>query len=185
MQDDLYTEKTMLTRIADGDERAFAQFFKAISPGISNVVRKVVKQEDAVHEVLQEFFIKLWLHRDKLPDIDQLKAYLKRMALNECFTWLNRQALLQQRMADIRNNGMTAVNNTEAELSYRETQHIIANAVRALPPQRRQIYELSRQEGLNATEIANNLQLSSSYVRNTISAALQFIREQLKLAGKL
>lgn len=185
MQDELYTEKAMLTRIADGDERAFAQFFQAISPSIGNVVRKVVKQEDAVHEVLQEFFIKLWLHRDKLPDIDQLKAYLKRMALNECFTWLNRQALLQQRMADIRNNGSTTINNTEAGLSYKETQRIIANAVRALPPQRRQIYELSRQEGLNATEIANTLQLSSSYVRNTISAALQFIREQLKLAGKL
>ncbi|SHN45228.1 RNA polymerase sigma factor [Chitinophaga sp. CF418] len=185
MHDDLYTEKAMLTRIADGDERAFAQFFKAISPGISNVVRKVVKQEDAVHEVLQEFFIKLWLHRDKLPAVEQLKAYLKRMALNECFTWLNRQALLQQRLADIRSAGLTTVNETEAGLSYRETQRIIATAVSALPTQRRQIYEMSRQEGLNATEIANTLQLSPSYVRNTISAALQFIREQLKQAGKL
>jgi len=185
MHDDLYTEKAILARIADGDERAFAQFFKAISPGIANVVRKVVKQEDAAHEVLQEFFIKLWLHRDKLPAVDQLNAYLKRMALNECFTWLNRQALLQQRLADIRNAGQTSVNETEAELSYRETQRIIANAVSALPTQRRQIYEMSRQEGLNATEIANTLRLSPSYVRNTISAALQFIREQLKQAGKL
>lgn len=185
MHDDLYTEKAMLTRIADGDERAFAHFFKAISPGISNVVRKVVKQEDAVHEVLQEFFIKLWLHRDKLPAVDHLNAYLKKMALNECFTWLNRQALLAQRQEDIRNASQAASNDTEAALSYRETQRIVANAVRALPTQRRQIYEMSRQEGLNATEIANALQLSPSYVRNTISAALQFIREQLKLAGKL
>lgn len=185
MHDDLYTEKDILTRIADGDERAFAHFFKAISPGISNLVRKVVKQEDAVPEVLQEFFIKLWLHRDKLPAVEQLRAYLKRMALNECFTWLNRQALLQQRLDDIRNAGITAASDTEADLSYRETQRIIATAVRALPTQRRQIYEMSRQEGLNATEIAGKLQLSPSYVRNTISAALQFIREQLKLAGKL
>lgn len=185
MQDDLYTEKAMLTRIADGDERAFGQFFRAISPWIGHVVRKVVKQEDAVHEVLQEFFIKLWLHRDKLPAVEQLNAYLKRMALNECFTWLHRQALLQQRQADIRDAGLTTTNDTEANLSYRETQRIIATAVSALPTQRRQIYEMSRQEGLNATEIADKLKLSPSYVRNTISAALQYIREQLKLAGKL
>jgi RNA polymerase sigma-70 factor (ECF subfamily) len=185
MHDDLYTEKALLARIADGDERAFAQFFKEISPGISSVVRKVVKQEDASQEVLQEFFIKLWLHRDKLPAVDHLKAYLKRMALNECFTWLQRQALLQQRTTDIEKADTALTNETEADLAYRETRHIISRAVSALPGQRRQIYEMSRQEGLNATEIANKLQLSTSYVRNTISAALQFIREQLKQAGKL
>lgn len=183
MHDDFYKENVLLARIAEGDEEAFSLFFRMISPGMSMLVRNVVKREEAVKEVLQEFFIKLWLHRDKLTGIEHLRAYLKRMALNECFTYLNKQSNL--RHADIEHAENAASNETEAALSYRETQRIIAEAVKALPAQRRQIYEMSRHQGLNTSEIAETLQLSSSYVRNTISAALQFIRERLKRAGKL
>jgi RNA polymerase sigma-70 factor (ECF subfamily) len=185
MHDDLYTEIAILARIAEGDEMAFTLFFKAISPAMSMLVKKVVKEDEAVREVLQEFFIRLWLHRDKLPEVAYVKAYVKKMALNECFTYLNRQALLQQRQTAITDAATASSNETENTLSYRETQHIIATAIRAMPAQRRQIYEMSRQQGLNAVEIAATLHISPSYVRNTISAALQFIREQLKQSGKI
>lgn len=185
MHDEFYKEKLLLARIADGDEEAFSLFFRIIAPGMNMLVRKVVKQEEAVQEVLQEFFIKLWLHRDKLPEVEHIRAYLKRMALNECFTYLGKQSTQQKRHTDLQHAAMASSNETEATVSYRETQRIIALAVKALPAQRRQIYEMSRQDGLNASEIAEVLQLSSSYVRNTISAALGFIRERLKSAGKL
>lgn len=184
MHDDQYTDRQLLNRIADGDERAFARFFAIASPAISNIIRKVLREEDATREVLQAFFIRLWLHRDKLSAIDHPAAYLKRMALNECFTYLHRRALQQQRTTDLSNAADAATQETEADITYRETKRIIAEAIQALPAQRRQIFEMSRHQGLNATEIANTLRLSSSYVRNTISAALQFIREQLKQAGK-
>ncbi|HJT75541.1 MAG TPA: hypothetical protein VJ720_16000 [Chitinophaga sp.] len=55
MHDEFYKENALLSRIAEGDEEAFSLFFRMISPGMSMLVRSVVKREEAVKEVLQEF----------------------------------------------------------------------------------------------------------------------------------
>jgi RNA polymerase sigma factor (sigma-70 family) len=53
---------------------------------------------------------------------------------------------------------------------YKETRDMIHKALGQLAPQKRLIYQMSRNEGLKTAEIAKKLQLSHSHVRNSLSS---------------
>ena len=48
-----------------------------------------------------------------------------------------------------------------------------------MPPKRREIFQLSREEGLKNKEIAERLQISIKTVENQMGQALKFLREEL------
>ena len=66
-----------------------------------------------------------------------------------------------------------------------ETRELIGKAISQLSPQRKLIFQLHRDDGLRAAEIADRLNLSHSHVRNSLSEALRFIREYLIASGKV
>ncbi|MBV8252253.1 MAG: sigma-70 family RNA polymerase sigma factor [Chitinophaga sp.] len=179
----LYQEQELLERIGEGDEQAFAVFFRELAPVVRAHIRCILQDDEEALEVLQETFIRVWLQRDKLAAIEHLVAYIKQIAARQCFSLMHRNALRRKRLEE--HIPGTVVNNEgEQLLSYKEAQQVLHDAVADLPAQRKQIYLLSRSKGLSTLEIASELNLSHSYVRNTLSTAQQFIRERLRKAGK-
>jgi RNA polymerase sigma-70 factor (ECF subfamily) len=67
----------------------------------------------------------------------------------------------------------------------REYSQIIQKAVDQLPPQRKLIYYLNREKGLNYQEIADHLAISKHTVKNQLSTALQSIRHFLLKSARL
>ena len=67
-----------------------------------------------------------------------------------------------------------------------EVKVLLLNAINQLPPQRKMIYQLSRDQGLSHEQIAQTLGLSKSTVNNTIVSATNSISAYLKmhLVGK-
>ncbi|NLR79679.1 RNA polymerase sigma factor [Chitinophaga eiseniae] len=179
-----HIDTATLVNIAEGSEEAFRHLFFAVLPWLNPYVRKVIRDPDSVEEVIQETFIRIWISRDKLPGIENLRAWILRVASNECFTWFHKQATARMTTALPESFPEATVNEVEELVASRETLHLIKKAVDQLPPQRRKIYLMSREQGLKTQEIADQLQLSQSYVKNTLSAALSNIREFLLAAGK-
>ncbi|RAJ73468.1 RNA polymerase sigma-70 factor (ECF subfamily) [Chitinophaga dinghuensis] len=179
----LYQDLTLLERIGDGDEQAFAVFFREMAPVVRAHIRCILQDDEEALEVLQETFIRVWLQRDKLAAIEHLTAYIKQIAARQCFTVMQQNTLRKKRLEE---HIPVAVVNNEGEhlLSYKESQKVLHEAVADLPAQRKQIYLLSRSKGMSTLEIASELNLSHSYVRNALSTAQQFIRERLRKAGK-
>jgi RNA polymerase sigma-70 factor (family 1) len=178
-----HIDKDLVNRVAEGDQEAFAALFTRLVPLLRPGIWKLVQSEDVFREIMQEAFLKVWLHRDQLPGIEKPVSWIYRIASNECFNWLNREAKRHQQSKNLAGN--TAINFTEQYITLKDTQKLIESAIAALPPQKRTIYLLNRSEGLKTIEIAEKLNISHSYVRNTISEALKFIRQYLKEAGQL
>jgi RNA polymerase sigma-70 factor (ECF subfamily) len=181
----LSLEKELLAQIAEGSEQAFAILFKQVVPLLQPSVLKIVQSAEAMQEVIQETFIRVWLNRDQLPDLEKPLHWLFRIAANESYTWLRKQAI-RKKHADGYAAQYSAENAGASELlTFKETRQLVQQAVDSLPPQRRLIYTMSRNEGLKPAEIAAKLNLSPSYVRNTLVMALQSIRAYLAAAGKV
>lgn len=177
--------KELLISISEGDEVAFRELFYGALPWLTSFIRRMVKSPEGTQEVVQETFIRIWLSRDKLPGLLEPQAWIIRVASNECFTWFHKQAALRK-VTDIRDDTVNAAANlAEDRLQVQETLLLIREAVDHLPPQRKKIYQLSREEGLKTQEIADRLQCSPSYVKNTLSTALSYIRGYLTAAGKI
>lgn len=181
----VHSDLRLLKRIADGDEGAFEIFFKSVSPVLKAHLQRIIKDPYGLMDVLQETFIKIWLNRDKFPSITHINAYLKRIAANEAFTYLNKQQLVEKQVVTDAVGDLPMHGEIEETLSYKETYHIVQSAINTLPHQRKKIYQMSRLDGLKAPEIAKRLNLSNSYVRNAISQAQHAIRERLLESGKI
>ncbi|HEY8958229.1 RNA polymerase sigma factor [Chitinophaga sp.] len=177
--------KELLISISEGDEVAFRELFYGALPWLTSFIQRMVKSPEGTQEIVQETFIRIWLSRDKLPGLLEPQAWIIRVASNECFTWFHKQAALRKVTGISEEEGAVAGNHAEDRLQLQETLQLIREAVAQLPPQRKKIYQLSREEGLKIQEIADRLQCSPSYVKNTLSAALSFIRGHLTAAGKI
>lgn len=177
-------EKELALLISEGDECAFKQLYDLLLPYLAGSGIKILRSEEAVAEVIQETLIRVWVHREKLRQVNYPRAWVYRIFSNECFRYLKKyglQPISLQAIADMKQG----VNNVEMAYSMKETKEIIHHVVTSLSPRQRQIYQLSREQGLKIPEIAAELGLASKYVKKTLMVALHTIRRQLTKAGKL
>src|ERR1700748_390546 len=190
----LHTEKALqyhlpnlpglLDRISEGDETAFAVLFRELVPALQPAIRRNIGSEDGVNEVIQETFIRVWMNRDKLPGLEKPIHWIYRVAFNECYTWLRKEAVWEKHAVQMQSLA-AAPERAHDRVVAGETRELIARAISQLTPQRRLIFQLHRDEGLPTAEIAARLRLSHSHVRNSLSEALRFIREYLIASGKV
>lgn len=180
---DLHTDKRLFALISEGDQTAFKQWYALLLPDCASYIFKLLKSEDGVKEVLQESLVRLWLNRDKLPAIDHPRAWFLKIISNECLRYLRKHGLRQRLAAALEVH--EPFHQTEADISFRETQRIIAQAVAKLSARQQLIYRLSREQGLTLPEIAEKLGLSRDYVKKTLMVALERIRQPLIKAGRM
>lgn len=170
--------------IAEGDEVAFRSLFHAYVPLVQAAVTKLIRNREAVPDVVQEIFLRIWLARDQLPEIDNPRSWILRIVYHQAFNWL-RQQKAQRKRDLVLSETIQAVSSlsTEEAAQFEETSRIVQAAIDQLPPQARKVYLLNREEGLKIGEIAQQLQLSTQTVKNTLGRSVKAIRNYLCREG--
>ncbi len=181
--DPQYDEKELLLRVAEGDESAFTHVFNLYARLLFPFLTRITKSKAVAEELIQEVLLRVWINRDKLPELKQPRSWIFRIASNLAYTWMHKKAL-EDKIIGSRPEEEGQL-SAETTLSYKELQEKIQKAVRRLPPRRQLIYQLSRNKGLTLEEIAQQLRISKSTVKNTLSNALKSIREYLEQSGYL
>ena len=171
-------EIALFRQVAEGDERAFSSLFNLFLPKLYPSIIKLTKSESAVEEVIQETFIKVWLNRDKLGEMENPGGWVFRVASNQCYDYLRSRALNDKLFVSTAIEP-AGVNITREWLDLKEVKRLVESAVNDLPEQRKKIYILSRRQGKTIPEIAEILQLSPHTVKNALVTSLKFIREYL------
>lgn len=176
-----YQERELFLQLAEGDESAFTKLFISYSRILYPFVTELLKSSQLSEEIIQQTFLKLWLNREKLADIEHPRAYIFRIASNECFAHFRNKLLEQKSVFAIEQNaGNNFVNTTEENINTKEIRQLIHKAVEKLPPQQQRIFILSRQQQLKIPEIALLLHISPLTVKNSLVKSLKFIRTCLK-----
>jgi len=172
-------ERALITEIVAGNEQAFSILFFKYLPVLQSFAYKFTKSEHATEEIIQDTFLRIWLNRDKLEQVENVKAYLYKYVSNECLSHV-RKKLKEEKAIDLLKNAHSDTENcTMDAIHLNEINRIVAAAVDKLPQQRKKVYELSRGEGKTIPEISDILGVSPSTVKNTLVIALKNIRENL------
>lgn len=175
----LYTEKELLLRIADGDEAAFTTLFEQYRSPLFDYALRITKTVGIAEELVQDTFLKIWLYRDRLREVDHTASYLNRVMRNASIDWLRRLSLDRQLQKEIVATLPGGANTTIEDLDYGETSRLLQEAMTGLSTQQREVFLLSRQQGLSYAEIADHLNLSPNTVRNHLVKALKHLRDYL------
>lgn len=166
-------------------ELLFADLFKKHEYRLHTLVLKLTRSDQYARDIIQEVFLKLWEHRAQIHTIQNVEAWLYRLTENKVIDFLRKAAADSRLKEAIWKNQPDNLNETEDHVVAREYGQIIQKAVDQLPPQRKLIYQLNREKGLNYQEIADRLAISKHTVKNQLSTALQSIRLFLLRSARL
>lgn len=176
-----FSEPDLLRRLNEGDERAFDALFQHYSALVYRFAYGYLKARSDAEEIVQECFLKIWEKREQLrPDVP-LKAYLFTTAHHGILNQLRRQ---QQRQRFLSYSVALAPAQVSNEAEFSELESLYRAALEQLPPKRREIFILSRQQGLSYPEIAKQLNLSVKTVEAQMTHALKFLRGYFQAHGE-
>ena len=169
----LYNEMILLASIAKGDKNAFATLVNNYKDHIYTIALRLTRSSSLAEDVVQEIFLKVWLRRETLPEINHFAGYLNSMVQNKVFTLLKQIALERERLKKIDANN--SYNNDT--IIQKEYETVLLNAVRQLPPRQQEVYELVKGKGLKREEAAQVLNISSETVKYHLSQAVRNVRD--------
>jgi RNA polymerase sigma-70 factor (ECF subfamily) len=127
-------------------------------------------------DIVQSAFVRLWENRHAIKS-PSIRHYLASAVKNNCIDLIRKketQKKYVQRQTH-QEEGHGSDFWAESEL-----EKMIETAINNLPPRCREIFILSRYEGLKSHEIAQKLQLSQRTVETQITKALKILRKDLK-----
>jgi RNA polymerase sigma-70 factor (ECF subfamily) len=160
------------------NQSSYEELFRNWYTPLCKMIFRILKDKALTEDTVQEIFIKLWEKRNDLKVDTSLKSYLYRAALNSAFNILEKNKRYPKLSLEDLPSEIT-VSSAEEEIHAQELQNKINETLIALPEACREIFILSRHEGLSYKEIAETLNLSVKTVENQMGKALRVFRESL------
>ena len=170
----------LFEEMKQGKEYAFDFFFNYYYPGLCVFARKIgsISEEDCKN-LVQDVFLKFWNDREKIIIQSSVRAYLFVSVKNKCLDFFKKTGrdgyshLSELDAVDLAGDSFETYVLAELETLFR-------SGLEKLPGRCREVFELSRFEGLKNREIAVKLDISEKTVENQMTKALRILKIELK-----
>lgn len=181
MQVNRDTDQTnLIVSLKQGDLTAFNQLYKAIEAKLYAFTFKMLRDKEETEEVVQEVFVKVWEKKHLLDPQQNIESYIFSISKNIVYNKAKRKVYEHAFKQHVIQQNNIATNSIENTLDYQELNQILDKIYESMPPVRRQVFTMSRIEGLTNKEIAEKLNTSNSNIENHINKALREIKEIFK-----
>ncbi len=165
--------------LRDDDYKAFEQLFLVSYNPLRSFCKKIVHINEVAEELVSEVFFKIWNNRKAIVITSSPKSYLYAAVHNISLDHLRKEK--RYVLTNLENAVAIPSNFLDPQkgCEYNELQVKIESAVAKLPRQCKQIFQLSREQGLRYNEIAEKLQLSVKTIETQMGRALKSLRKSL------
>ncbi len=168
-------------RVRSGDLAAFEALFRSLQPMLTRVAISLSATPAEADDAVQETFVRLWEHRERLDPEQSVRAYLVRSVRNRVLNVARdartRQTLLSQHAAHT--HAADAVYPDEVVQGAGLAARLRA-FLADLPDRQRTALALTRFDGLSHVEAAAAMGCSARTVNNHIVRGLRTLRERLE-----
>lgn len=159
---------------------AFDAIYHKYCHKLYEFVHRYLKQKEDTREIVQEVFIRIWESRSKIDAYSSFEAYLFTIAYNSTISMLRKRLTESRSKAYLMSLQLTEqVDDVINELQYHELENHLNSSISQLTPRQREIYRLSRTEGMSHREIAEKLNISENTVKNHLVTSLKYLRSRL------
>ena len=181
------SDQKLVVRLKQDDLKSYEALFHRYYDLFLTFTKRVVRggEHAAAEDIVQEVFMQLWLGRDRLDEHRSLYNLLFTMTKHRIYDHFRRRynlEVLRRPLSefDAVSDEAESPESPESGLEAEQLRQTIARTVAAMPPQRRTIFTLSRQENLSRQEIARRLGVSVRTVDKHLELALREIRLRVK-----
>jgi len=175
----------LFDQIKLGDQKALELLFSIYFPRLNDFARNVVKDDVISQDIVQDVFVKVWEKKAEIESIN-LEAYLFRLVRNRCIDYIKHLKVVNNRMHEIQISSkyeelyrIDFIGNEPYVLIEQELKLKIEKTIQILPERCREVFVMSRMNGLKNKEIAERLNINIKNVERHLNRAMRSFRENL------
>ena len=179
----------LLSRVAMGDQNAFAEFYDLTASHLYGVAVRILKDAAAAEEILQEAYVNVWHHAGSYEVAkSQPMTWLTSIVRNRCLDQLRRREIDTVTLTsddddapeyDVPDDDMTPAEMLLAGAEARS----VRDCVDALDAGPKQAIALAFYHGLSHSELASHMRQPLGTVKSWVRRALERLKDCLERAG--
>lgn len=177
------TQKTILERIAAGDQAAVQECIDAYGDLIWSLARRFLRNDADAEDAVQDIFIDLWgsagrYDRNVASEVAFVSTIARRRLIDRLRQFKRKpgmDSLDDEEAGDAMQPAVFAPNEEETDVA------IVERVLATMEPEHREILALSLYEGYSHSEIAERLSLPLGTVKTRVRRGLIYIRDQLNI----
>ncbi len=141
--------------------------------------RQFLNDSELAEETVQDMFVKIWEKRESLNIETSVKHYFFRSVRNHCLNQIQHEKIKKQYAKVVLESANHEISPEQYFIEVDLVKRIEAS-IEALPPKRKEIFRLSREQGMKYKDIAETLNISVKTVEAQMGLALKHLRDELK-----
>lgn len=170
----------LLERISLGDELAFGKVFRLFNTKLVKFATNYVRSHEVAEEIVEDVFVKLWLRRSEVAQINHLGTYLYIATKNRSLNVLNKEKVEFTNSAELPESELPVGYSTPHDnMVHSELMNSMQRAVDSLPERCKIIFKLIREDGLKYKEVAQVLDISVNTIDAQMAIAIKRICQSM------
>ena len=156
------------------DNKAFESLFYLLNAPLIKFCMMYIHQKEAAEDIVSDVFVKCWISRKNLVEVQSLDTYLFVAVKNQSLNYIKKYSNIH--LVQIEDtNELIFVNtfNPQEELEKKELVFKMEQAIESLPQQCRIIFRLIKEDGLKYKEVAEILDISPRTVQTQLFRAMK------------
>lgn len=173
------SDAQLMSRSQAGDQEAFAEIMDRYKDSLVNYLTHLCGSRANGEEVAQETFVRLYEHAANYREDGKLAPYLFKIATNLVRSERRKHRLREMLLLRFHSNGHPLSPPPDRQALQTEVQHVVSQALQALPLHYRAPLVLREIEGWSYDEIAHALNCPIGTVKSRIGRGREVLRHSL------
>jgi len=178
MQNDYFNNSRFIEALKSGDSKAYTILVDTYHHKLCLYAYSLINDQKAAEDIVQNVFIRTWKKRNRLNSDFEIRSFLYKSVYNEFIDEYRKQKLvvpLEKKYID----ALSTMVENEDEHALERRIKLVKRAMQDLPPKCKEIFMLSKQDGLTNLEIAEYKQVSVKSVEAHITKAFSILRQSI------
>ncbi len=179
----LTTQQVTPARRSGGDEQLFRQLFEAHRQAVYSQVFGMTRSRWHAEEIVQEVFMKVWIHWAKLSGVRDMNSWLYVVTKRVVFDYVVR--LSKERKFLSLYKRYETFSFTDDALLPARCRRLLTEAEQKLSPRQKEVYYLKQVKGLHQREIARILNIAEltavHHIKSSVSAVRKYVLMNLEM----
>lgn len=173
------SDKDLLLLIQKDDKVAFYNIYERYSKRLYGFVVRYTKLEADAEEIVQEVFVKIWESRNKIDVYSSFETFLFTIAYNTTMSLLRKRSSEKKYLDHLKTIQVNNSPDLIDEIHFNELKEKVQSLLNELTPRQKEIFQLSREDGLTHDEIAKKLNISVNTVKKHMVNTLAFLKSHI------
>jgi RNA polymerase sigma-70 factor, ECF subfamily len=179
-----WSDEEVVRRVRDGETALYEIIMRRYNQRLYRVARAILHRDVEAEDVMQDAYVRAYQHLDQYSGRAPFGAWLTKIAVNEALARLRSRGRIQELEAMFNGQDdspvlMSNMKNPEQQVSSREMNQLLEEAILALPGTYRTVLMMRDVEEMTTADTAAALQLTEENVKVRLHRARALLRKEL------